>query len=127
MSTDTTNLPVEILPNARPEVPDIVRRMLQGEEVSFIAKDYSRSGRALYYWLTKGIGDDGKQAIREEVHASRLCESEADMAQAQDMFQLARAKAVAKRVEWLAEKLLNSTYGNKPVVESKPIEVIVNR
>jgi hypothetical protein len=102
--------------------------MLQGEEVSFICKSYNRHERSLHYWLAKGIGDEGKQRIRDEVHASRLCESEAMMVESKDMFQLARARAVAKRVEWLAAAICPATYGShKPVEASKPIVVTVDR
>lgn len=127
MTTDTNNLPVVILPDARPEVPDIIRRMLNGEVVSAIAKDYDYSTTTLYNWLAKGVGKAGTDAIRQEIISNQIVESGVMLSKAKDMLELARARAICKRTEWYAEKMCPEIYGSKPIVKSNPIEVVVNR
>lgn len=120
-------LPVAVSNNARPELPEIILRMLNGEAVSCIAKDYTQCTATLYSWLAKGIGNEGTRAIRQEVMAHRLAESESMVMQAPDKLELARAALICKRVEWLAAKMTPEIYGDKVITESKSILVNVNR
>ena len=119
-------LAVTLSTDAKKELPDILKRYTNGEAIPSIAKLYDVSARTIYNWLFAGIGDKQWYDLVSCVLADRVCEADAELWNSTDMFQIARARELARFARMDLERRRPALYGQKQQIESRSIKVVVN-
>jgi len=110
---------------------DILARIEAGEMLGHIAEDHGCSRGTLTNWIAADI-DRSVRAREARQRASAAWDEMATrgIAEAEDQFELAKAKELAHHYRWRASKIAPKDYGDKVTQEvtgaaGGPLEVVV--
>lgn len=99
---------------------DVKPMLLSGADLPAIAAKHNISVRTLNYWLAQ-MGDEYK-AIRRQWLDTKLASAEDRMESADDPFQLAKGRELARMAMWWAERRDPDRYADKKELTVKDAE-----
>lgn len=108
-------------------LPEILSRYLSGESVQVLAHESSVSRQTIYNWLLAGVGDRDYFDLITQGLVNRIADADEAIENSATMFDIARAREMARFSRMDFERRRPQLYGPKQTDSSTKILVIVNR
>ena len=95
------------------ELPEYVRRYLNGESVQALAIEHNVAARTIYRWMMSELGDGYQEAVTD-VLVSRIADADVALELAADQCQIARAREQCRFARMDFERRRPHLYGQRP-------------
>ena len=99
---------------ARPALPDSIRRYASGESIQDIALDQRVHRATLYRWMLAGTGDKQYSDLVTHCLVQRVADADEQLEKARDPCDIARARETARYARMDLERRRPALYGSKP-------------
>jgi hypothetical protein len=108
------------------DLPEIVRRYVNGESIQTIAGDSRRSRQTIYNWIHT-VGEQQYPDIVRQAMITRMADADEDLHNAGTLVDIARASSECRYTRWDLERRWASQFGPKQELSVKSVTVIVQR
>lgn len=105
-----------------PNLPDLIRRYLNGESTATLAAESHVARATIYNWIHR---QDADPNLVNQVLITRFAECEEKLENAQDALELARARELNNNAKWQLERRSRMFAAKQEVTEDKTIRVII--
>lgn len=116
------SLPV---PPAKPDLPDIVRRYLNGESVQTIAQNCHVHRQTIYRWMMAGRSDSLYYDLVTDALINRIADADWELEKAETKCDIARSREQCRYSRLDFERRRPELYGPKQEHQHKAVVVIV--
>lgn len=107
---------------APPNIPDLIRRYLNGESTAQLAHESHVARATIYNWIHR---QDADPNLVNQVLITRFAECEEKLERAQDALELARARELNNNAKWQLERRSRMFAAKQEVTEDRTIRVII--
>lgn len=109
-------------PQSSPNIPELIRRYLNGESTAQLAKESHVARATIYNWIHR---QDADPNLVNQVLITRFAECEEQLESASDQLELARARELNNNAKWQLERRSRMFAAKQEVQQNGTIRVII--
>lgn len=108
---------------AKPPLPEIVRRYLEGESIQVLAKECGKTRKTLYNWMLGALGDEHYRELVTQALVGRIAEADERMDLAKTTLAYSKAREMMRFSRMDFERRRPELYGAKALEVSVTVPV----